>query len=65
MNEKEIMDVIVNVVFWVFIFVIFSAIRQRNARRQRVNDAYKWKKPQIHGERKFASRTDLRKAGLL
>jgi hypothetical protein len=60
------MDVIVNVVFWFIVLVIFSSLSKRNARRQRVNDAYKWKKPQIHGGRKFeASRTDLRKAGLL
>jgi hypothetical protein len=59
------MEAIVNIVFWFVVFVIFSSLRQRQARRQRINEAHKFKNPQIHGERKFASRSDLRKAGLL
>jgi hypothetical protein len=59
------MEAIVQIVFWFVLFLIFSSLRQRQKRRQRINKAYKWKKPQIHGARKFASRTDLRKAGLL
>ena len=59
------MEAMVNIVFWFIVLLFFSSACKRNARRQRVNDAYKWKKPQIHGERKFASRKDLWKAGLL
>jgi hypothetical protein len=59
------MDVIVNVVFWFVVLVFVNSVSRRNAKRKRINEAYRWKQPQIHGERKFASRTDLRKAGLL
>jgi len=48
-----------------FVFVFLSWVQRTGSKRQRIDDAYRWKKPQIHGQRKFASRIDLWKAGLL
>jgi hypothetical protein len=59
------MQTVGQIIFWFIVLVIFSSLRARELKRQRIRDAYKWQKPQIHGQRKFASRTDLWKAGLL
>ena len=34
-------------------------------RKKRIENAYKWNKPNVHGQRKFASDKELKKAGLL
>jgi hypothetical protein len=53
------------IVFWFIVLVFFLSMRARMQKQSRIDDAYRWKQKQIHGERKFASRSDLRKAGLL
>jgi hypothetical protein len=45
-------------------FVLFAAEAEK-ARKQRLEDANRFDKPNIHGVRKFATKDELKKAGLL
>ena len=47
----------------ILLFVL--AFREAAKKKERIEKAYKWEKPNIHGQRNFASDEELKKAGLL
>ena len=63
------MDIVFGVLVMFVVMYVVDAWGQERERRKRIKqaykDAYKWQKPSIHGTRKFASRDELKKAGLL
>ena len=50
-------------IFILVMCLIVSGLRA--ARRKRIEAAYRFDRPNIHGTRKFATREQLKKAGLI
>ena len=52
-------------VYLFILFLVVGCVLDVRAGRKRIKKAYTWDKPNIHGQRKFATDEELKKAGLL